>query len=262
MHAKRPLLLVPVALSLALLGHSAEAQSVVFKRFPQQEEFGILCWSSPVEGAGFVSQIVVFHTNQNGITKLLWESPLDNSYSPEIRFMPEITVEGLALALVERKTGAASGELDVVGKSRGRVRRLTEIDGYEFEVTRLGGSKLPLIVAHRDASILDVPEIYRWNGSGFVEDSAAHPDYYRELLAEDEKKITTDTSAAVLVNLARIAMLSGDRAEAKSILETALAREQNKGAAADKETLRRISEAQRSMTRRRAAAPEMAPNQR
>jgi hypothetical protein len=227
----------------------------MYRQFPQRGDLGIVRRSNPVEGAGFVSQIVVFQTNHNGSTRLLWESPLDNSYSPDIRFIPEITVEGLPLELVERKTGAASGELDVIGKAAGRVVRLTEIDGYEFEFTGLGGSEFPFIAAHRDASILDVPEIYRWNGSRFVEYSASHPDYYRELLAEDKKKMTTDTSAVVLVNLARIAMLSGGRAEARTILEAALTRERGRGDAANKETLRLISEALRSVARRHVAAP-------
>jgi len=234
---------------LALCCRTAKAQSVVFKQFPGREGIGILCWSNPVEGAGFISQIVVFQTNHNGSTRILWESSLDNSYSPEIRFIPEIVLEGLPLALVERKTGAASGELDVIGRKAGRVVVLGELEGFEFEITRLEYAKLPFVVAHQDANILDVPEIYRWNGSRFLEDSRSHPDYYRELLAEDRNKLTKDTSGVVLLNLARIALLSGDRADARGILESALSRERSKGDEADKETIRRIEVALRSLTR-------------
>ena len=233
----------------ACFAGTARGQSVAFQHFPQREDLGILCWTIPEEGAGYLSQIAVFQEGRNGIARLLWQSPLDNSYSPRIRFLPEITVQGLPLAVVERQTGAASSQLDVIGKSAGRFARLLEIDGFQFDVERLGAGKPPLIIAHTDASILDVPDIYRWNGSRFVEDSASHPDYYRQLLAEDRSKLPANSSGAVLVKLSRIAVLSGDRAAAKTILAGALSRERAKGDAANKETLRLITEELHALTR-------------
>lgn len=230
-------------------GGGAEVQSVAVQHFPRHEDVGILCWSIPEEGAGFISEIVVFQTGQNGDTKVLWQSRLDNSYSPVIRFMPEISVQGLPLALVEQKTGAGSAELYVIGKADGRVVRLDHIDGFQFDFERLDGGKLPYIIAHRDASILDVPEIFRWKGRKFVEDSASHPGYFRRLLAEDRRKIGTGAAGAVMVKLFRIADLSGDRTEAKKILDDALRRERARGDAANKETLRLILEALRSLGR-------------
>jgi hypothetical protein len=47
----------------------------------------------------------------------------------------------------------------------------------------------------------------------------------------------------VLVNLARIAVLSGNRAEAKAILADALSRERSKGNEANEETLKLIHKA-------------------
>jgi hypothetical protein len=195
------------------------------------------------ERAGYLSQIVVFQTDSGGEARLLWQSPLDYAYSPRIQFVPEITVEGVPLALVERQTGAGASQLDVVGKAAGRVVRMLRIDGFKFDVELLDGSKLPFIIAHNDASTLDVPDIYRWNGSGFVQDSASHPDYYRGLLAEDRAKLPTNPSGVVLVNLSRIAVLSGNRTEAKAILDEAFSKERGKGDAANKETLRLITEA-------------------
>jgi hypothetical protein len=173
----------------------------------------------------------------------LWQSALDNSYSPKIRFIDEITAQGLSLALVERQTGAASSQLDVIGNATGRIARLLQLDGFKFDVEPLDGSKLPFIIAHTDASILDVPQIYRWNGSRFVEDSASHPDYYRKLLDEDRAALPENSSGVVLVNLARIALLSGDPAAAKTILTDALSKERGKGDAANQETLRLIAKA-------------------
>jgi hypothetical protein len=51
----------------------------------------------------------------------------------------------------------------------------------------------------------------------------------------------------VLVNLSRIAILAGDRSGARTILNDALATEHSKGDAADKETVRLISQALRTL---------------
>lgn len=242
-------LFVTLAVCTACLASTAEGQDLVFRHFPQREDMGILCWSIPEEGAGYLSQVVVFQATRQGIARVLWHSPLDHSYSPQIRFIPEITVQELPLALVERQTGAASSQLDVIGKAANRVARLLQIDGFRFDVERLENGKLPFIIAHTDASILDVPDIYRWNGSRFVEDSASHPEYYRQLLAEDRRTLPADSSGAVLVNLSRIAVLSGDRSAAKKILDDALSRERSRGDPADKQTLLLITRALRALTR-------------
>lgn len=147
-------------------------------------------------------------------------------------------MQELPLALVERQTGAASSQLDVIGKAAGRIVRLLQIDGFKFDVVPLDESRLPFIIAHTDASVLDVPDIYRWNGDRFVEDSAAHSEYYRQRLGEDKNILPENSSGVVLVNLARIAILSGDETEAKTILTEALSRERSKGAQANAETLR------------------------
>lgn len=228
-------------------GKMAAGQNLVFQNFPERKEVGILCWSIPDQRGGYFSQIVVFEADRRGISKLLWQSPLDNSYSPRIRFIPEVRAQGLPVAFVERQTGASSSELDVIGRSGGQIASLIEIEGFKFDITPLDGSKLPFIVAHRDASILDVPDIYRWNGSRFVEDSASHPGYYRQLLADDKTTIPARPSSAVLINLSRIAVLSGDRASAKKILDEALANERGNGKQANPETLQLISKALRDL---------------
>jgi hypothetical protein len=183
------------------------------------------------------------------VAKLLWQSSPAYAYSPKIRFVQEISAQGLPLALVERQIGAASSQLDVIGKTTGgRVKRLLELDGFEFDVEYLDGAKLPLIIVHSDASILDVPAIYRWNGVRFVEDSRSHAGYYRDLLAEDRRSLPENSSGVVLVNLSRIAMLAGDSSAARTILNDALASEHGKGDAADRETLRLINHALHALT--------------
>jgi len=243
----------------ALLADTAEAQTVISQRFPGRNDTVIVCWSIPDQSTGSLSQIIVLQTENDGNARTLWQSAPGNSYSPQIRFIEQIQVQGLALALVERQTGAASSQLDVIGKSAGRVDRLLEIDGFKFDVEHFDGDKLPFVVAHTDASILDVPEIYKWNGTRFVEDSASHPDYFRRLLAEDRSSLADDVSGIVLVNLSRIAVLSGDRTAARTILTDALAKERSKGDAADEEALAIITKAlQALVTSRIPKAPHRA----
>lgn len=130
----------------------------------------------------------------------------------------------MSIALVQRQTGAASSELQVVGKAAGHFAVLFHADGFKFDVASLDGSKLPFIIVHSDASILDVPDIFRWTGSRFVEDSRAHRSYYRDLLAQDRKTVRSDASAPFLINLSRIATLAGDRTAAQDLLRDAHAK--------------------------------------
>ena len=240
--------LAPLAFYVLGSGAAAESQTVAFQHFPGRESVGILCWSVPEPGAGYLSQIVVLETDKQGNSKLLWQSPLDNSYAAQVRFIPEIIVQGMPLALVERQTGAASSRLDVIGETpAGHITRLFRTDGFRFDVEHLDGGELPFLIAHRDASILDVPDIYRWNGRQFAEDSASHPGYYRQLLIDAEEKIPPDSSGIVMVSLSRIAVLSGDQGAARTILEDALSQERNKGQKANQETLRLISNALQSL---------------
>ena len=215
--------------------------------YPGRQDLTVLCWTTPQNHAGYLSRIVVFQLNDRGAAKPLWESPIEDSYSPQIRFLPEITVRGLPLAAVERQTGAASSKLDIIGMTAGRITRLNRIDGNTLEIAKLDGSKLPFVIAHRDANILDVPRIYRWSGVRFVEDSDAHRDYYRELFDADRAKLSKDASGAVLVNLARIAVLAGKTPTAKQILRDALSRERGKGDAADPLTVRLLANELRTL---------------
>lgn len=241
--------LILFALCVSCLARSARGQVVVSEHFPGRQNVGIVCWTVPEKGVGYLSQIVVFGAGPQQVMRSFWESPIENAYSPQIRFIQEIKTDGLPLAIVERQTGAASSQLDVIGESRGHIARLLQLDGFKFDVEFLDGEKLPSLIAHVDASVLDVPEIYRWNGSRFARDSASHPEYYTQLLAEDQKKLPPGSSADVLLNLSRIAVLARDRRAARLILGEALSRERGKGQNADKETISLIAQALRSLAK-------------
>jgi hypothetical protein len=220
--------------------------AIATEHFPKHDSVRIVCWSI-LEDRGPASEIVVFETDAEGRARSLWHSAVDSSYSPRILFLPGITLHGLAVALVERQTGAASSELDVIGKFNGHIGRLQRFDGSEFDVRPLDGADHSSLIVHTDVSVLDVPEIYGWNGARLVIDSAAHPEFYRQLLIEDRKNLPSDSAAIVLVNLARIAVLAGDRVAAKQILDNALSAERSKGASADSEALRRIGRELRTL---------------
>lgn len=241
-------LVMMIALCAACVEKTAECQGIVSEHFPQRQDLTILCWSIPEQADGYLSQIDVLQIDSRTMARLLWQSPLAYAYSPKIRFIEEIRTQDLPLALVERQTGAASSQLDVIGKKAGRIESLLELDGFKFDVEHLDGAKLPFIIVHSDASILDVPAIYRWNGVRFVEDSRSHAGYYRDLLAEDRRTLPANSSGVVLVNLSRIAMLAGDRSGARTILTDALASERSKGDDADKDTLRLINQALNALT--------------
>lgn len=236
-------LLTVLVLCASCLGKTDELRTVISQKFPRADGLELACWVVPEEGEGYLSQIVVFQVNDDGHARVLWQSGIDPAYSPQIRFVNEILVDGIPLALVERQNGVATSQLDLIGKMSGRFQRLAQIDGFKFEVERLDGSQLPFIIAHTDGNVLDIPVIYKWNGSRFVEDSTSHPAYYRQLLSEDKAKLPSDSRGVVLVNLSKIALFSGDRTEAKKILDDALLGERKKGDRANKETLRRITEA-------------------
>ena len=236
-------LLTVLLFCTSCLAKTDELRNVVSESFPKATGLEIACWVVPEEGEGYLSQIVVFQVNNAGRARVLWQSDLDPAYSPQIRFAEEFSVNDVPIALVERQNGAATSQLDIIGKVSGRFQRLNRIDGFKFEVEHFDGSKQPLIIAHTDGNILDIPRIYKWNGSRFVEDSESHPAYYRQLLSEDKAKLPPDSSGIVSVNLSRIALLSGNSPEAKTILDKALSRERQKGDGENKETLRRVTEA-------------------
>jgi hypothetical protein len=222
-------------------GKGEELNYLVSQKYPQAEDLQIVSWGAWEEGAPCISQVVVLQTGNQGPAKILWQSALDSAYSPKIRFLEEMALSGIPIALVERQTGAAAAQMDVLGKISGHFRRLSHIDGTRFDVERLDSTKPSCIVAHQDENILDVPEIYCWRQNRFVEESALHPDYYRKLLNEDKTKLPSSMSAIALVHLSKIAILSGNLAQAKRIAAEALSKERANGKEANQSTLGEIT---------------------
>src|SRR5271154_2521521 len=124
-------LLILLALCAPCAAKAAECQDIVSEHFPQRQDLTILCWSIPEQADGYLSQIDVLQIDSRGMATLLWKSPLAYAYSPKIRFIEEIKAQGLPLAIIERQTGAASSQLDVIGRRAGRVQRLLELDGFK-----------------------------------------------------------------------------------------------------------------------------------
>lgn len=235
-----------VALLFALLlcvTLTAEGQTIVSAGFPADPALRIVCWSVPDQNAGSLSQIVVLATSNRGGSKMLWQSGIDSSYSPGIRFISEFRTGNLEVGLVERQTGAGSSELDAVGKLGKQFIRLFHADGFQFDVKNLDPGRPAVLIVHRDPSLLDVPAIYRWSGRRFKDDSVSHPGYYQQLLIEDARTLPSDASPEVLLHLSQIAALAGDRTRASAILRSALSRERARGTDADPQTLQRIQEA-------------------
>src|SRR5208283_3391078 len=132
-----------------------------------------------------------------GKSRLLWQSRLDSvdsGYSPRIQFIKDFAVQGVPVALVEQHNGAAVSTLEAFGIVDRGVVRLLNVQGSQFEIANIQDGKPPFVLVHNDPMYFDVPAIFRWTGIGFKEDSSAHPDYYRRLLAEDNKEFNRSLS--------------------------------------------------------------------
>ena len=237
-----------LVLCVSCFGKTDELRSVVSQSFPKAEGLQLACWVVPDEGEGYFSQIVVFHVDDDGRAKILWQSELDRPTLQKFSLLKKSRLV-VYLSLWSNVKTVHRHHSRRSRKDSGRFQRLAQINGFKFNVEHVDGSNLPLVIAHTDGNILDIPLIYRWTGSGFVDDSASHPTYYRRLLSEYKAELPSASSGIVMVNLSRIAILSGDRSEARKILENALSSERSKGNAANKETLRDITDALHTLER-------------
>jgi hypothetical protein len=199
------------------------------QHFPGREDLGVLCWTVfDKDLPGYLSQIVILMYQKGMTPQVLWQSSLDQTYDPEIRFLPEIKSEGLPLVLVKEQIGAAYASMNVIAKVEGHFTQVSLIGGVEFEILPLEQDKPPFIIAHHKSTYFDVPDIYRWNGSRFALDNRAHPGFYRSLFEEDKNTQPIELSLQ-LQNLARIADLAGELGEARMLLLKALVMEEKKG---------------------------------
>jgi hypothetical protein len=120
-------LLIIFSLCTSCFGEGEERRTVISQGFPHNGDVEVLCWVTPADGEGFVSQIIVFRVDRTGPATILWQSSLAPAYSPQIRFVEEIRAGGLPIALVERQNGAATSQLDIIGKISGHFQQIAHL---------------------------------------------------------------------------------------------------------------------------------------
>ena len=219
------------------------------QEFPNHPQVGIAVWGlPPTKRRDNISEIVVFRLDRRGEPHAIWRSELESTYAPTIEFVPGIVSEGLPVGIVFQQFGAAWGEIELVGRLGGHIARLQRLMCTFYETKRLESDGPDDILCHVNSDILDIPYAYRWNGRRLVDVSTKHPDFYRDVLREDEKEPYEDWGGGLgLYSLAQIAGLAGDRIEETRLLRLALAHELVRGREKDPETLRWIGKKLQSL---------------
>lgn len=203
----------------------------IVQSFPGHSDLRIAVWSIPAtEKLDNISEVFVFRDRQNLEPYALWRSKLEATYAPTIEFVPGMKSEGLSVGIVFMQFGSAWGEIELIGRSGGRIHRLQRLMCSFYEAKTIDSSGRFYILLHENSDILDVPEIDSWNGHMLVDVSRAHPDFYRKLLAEDEKEDYQEWRGGTgLFALARIASLARDPTEEESLLQLARKHEIDRG---------------------------------
>jgi len=203
----------PNAVSKYIPGNASDVSFVVSS--DSQSKVTLAAWSQPGRNEpGFDSgAIAVRETGQH--TKVVWRLKLPGAYSPKLFDKSEFTYRGRPIVLLQMQFGAAAAEMRVMGVNGDRVAELGSIEADDFEFTTLKGATY--LVAHEDANLLDVPRLYRWTGAGFVDDSANHPEFYRQLANHIRSESdVTKLAKPVQLRFAQIVLLSGEQSGASN----------------------------------------------
>jgi hypothetical protein len=166
-----PALCFGAALLFAVTATADDIQKqLLAEPVPGNAHIMVVCWS--VEAS---SQITIYREETVGQPqKLLYQSGVEGGYLPQLRFLQEIHPGGIPLILIQRNWGASISRLEVFGSTHGRMSKLGEIRGFQFDIDRTAGK--PAIVAHNIENHEDIRTVYRWNGSSFVAAAAKKRD--------------------------------------------------------------------------------------
>lgn len=184
-----------------------DVSAVLLRELASGQELFIEVWSTirPESNRSVVAVI----RRAGPTTRVLRRFTINDAYAPTVIVSREFMYNGSPIALVEAQFGAAACTLEAFGADGGSVRRLASIHGAFFEF--VAESSTPYLLAHEDVNLFDVPRLYRWTGSSFVDDSAKHPDFYRRLVAKIRSERDVEHFApAVQLRFAELVRLSGE----------------------------------------------------
>jgi hypothetical protein len=129
---------------------------------PGRPDIKVVCWS--VEGS---SQITIYRDESvRQPPKVLYQSGVEGGYLPEIHFIEDIRPGGMPLILIQRNLGASIARLEIFGLKHGRITKISEIEGFQFDIERRNDK--PVIFAHTMDDHVHMRTEYRWNGRGFL----------------------------------------------------------------------------------------------
>jgi hypothetical protein len=186
------------------------------------------------------SIIVVRLDRTSGKPKLLWQSKEEQLYAPKIIVEKKLTYEGAPLVMVDRQSGAAWHNLDVIGWRDQRpvlVCTLKDVVGYELK--SLAPGQAPVVVVFRKPYVTPLPEIYAWDGKQFVSATTKYPQYYEDVL---KKGFHFQDESVKPLEVAIMTTRAGYPEKAKKLLEDWLAAEKRRGPQADKYRINAIEQ--------------------
>lgn len=157
-----------------------DVSAVLLRELVSGPKLFIEVWSTMRPESSRTVVTVIRRTGRT--TRVLRRFTIDDAYAPIVIVSRDFKYKGNPIALVEAQFGAAASTLEAFGADGGAVRRLASLDGNYFEFVMV--SNTPHLLAHEDVNLLDVPRLYRWTGLSFVDDSAKHADYYRQLVTK------------------------------------------------------------------------------
>ncbi len=170
----------------------------------------LAAWSQPSKnGPGFDTAVVAV-SGTGKQTKAIWHLKLPGAYSPNLVEKSEFKYQGKTVVLLRVQFGAAAAKMFVLAVKRDRVLQLGAIEADDFECVNMQGATY--LVAHDYSDMLDVPLLYRWTGTAFIDDSQHHPQFYRELAAQIRKESdVTKFAEPAQLGFAQILRLSGEQ---------------------------------------------------
>jgi hypothetical protein len=207
-------------------------KELTFIKAPWAEDLYIAAYMYRSPNWDPLSSIVVVRLDRtSGKPRLLWQSKEEQLYAPKIIVEKKLSYEGAPLVMVDRQSGAAWHNLDVIGwRDQRPVLVYTLKDMMGVELKSLAPGQAPVVVAYRKPYVTPLPEIYEWDGKKFVPATTKYPQYYEDVL---KKGFRFQDEEMKPLEVAIMTARAGYPEKAKKLLEELLAAEKSRGAQAD-----------------------------
>jgi hypothetical protein len=151
-------------------------------------------WAEDESASGeSTSQIELVALGAGGKATRVWQSEkVEGLYEPRIKIVKDWRYRGHQVFLILRQKGAAWAVADPVWVEGEMVHSLPSVSCEYVEIGALGDRGKHQLICHERAvpQTLDIPEIYRWDGSSFAGCDGAYPQVYSKLADENQSLLT------------------------------------------------------------------------